>query len=159
MPEFADDFPRAQADEREMYLDWLRFLRGAILRKVEGLTEEQARWTPDGALLPLLGLVNHLTNVEQRWIEGRMRGVELARDEAEFFPGPEITLDDAIERYRARTTATDSFVRSTSLESPCPAWEEGTNLRWVLVHLINETARHAGHADATRELVDGTTGE
>ena len=49
-------------------------------------------------------------------------------------------------------------MRSLPLEQPCNR-QEGTDLRWVLLHLINETARHAGHADATRELLDGARGE
>ena len=65
----ADDeleFPRGTADERELFLRWLRFLRGAVIREVDGLSEEQARWTPPGALISLLGIINHLTRVEWR---------------------------------------------------------------------------------------------
>jgi hypothetical protein len=125
---------------------------------MDGLSEEQARWRPDGALIPLLGIVNHLTNVEWRWIDGSMLGEETSRSEAEFTPGPELTVPAAVAAYRDRASATDSAVRAMALDRPCLA-EEGADLRWVLLHLINETARHAGHADATRELLDGTTGE
>jgi hypothetical protein len=115
-------FPTAHADERDLYIDWLDFLRGAVLRRLDGLTDEQARWRPDGKLISLLGIANHLTHVEWRWIEGGMRGADVSRD------------------------------------APC-RMGDNVDFRWVLVHLINETARHAGHADATRELLDGTTGE
>ena len=65
----------------------------------------------------------------------------------------------AVGAYRARAAATDAYVRSvSSLAEPCTR-RAGTDLRWVLLHLINETARHAGHADSTRELLDGVTGE
>lgn len=141
-----------------MYLDWLRYLRGAVLRKVDGLTDEQARWRPDGALISLLGIVNHLTHVEWRWIDGEVRGEETSRSEAEFWPGPELRLTDAVDAYRARAVATGQAVRSMPLDTPCRAGQD-TDLRWVLVHLINETARHAGHADSTRELLDGAKGE
>jgi uncharacterized damage-inducible protein DinB len=152
-------FPVGDADERELFLRWLRYLRGAVIRKIEGLSEEDARWTPDGALISLLGIVNHLTHVEWRWIEGGMRGREVGRSEEEFRPGPDLTVADALAAYRARADATDAAVRAMpTLTEPC-RWGEGTDLRWVLLHLINETARHAGHADATRELLDGTTGE
>jgi uncharacterized damage-inducible protein DinB len=154
----ADDFPTGHADERELFLDWLRYLRGAVLRNVEGLSDDDARWRPDRKLISLLGIVNHLTHVEWRWIEGGMRGAEVERSEEEFNPGPELTLTAAIAAYRDRANLTDAAIRSTSLDAPC-AWGENTNLRWVLIHLINETARHAGHADATREMLDGTTGE
>jgi hypothetical protein len=70
-----------------------------------------------------------------------------------------LTVEDAVAAYRQRAGATDAVVRaSPSLAVPCQR-EEGADLRWVLLHLINETARHAGHADAVRELLDGVTGE
>jgi uncharacterized damage-inducible protein DinB len=153
------ELPSGTADERELFLRWLGFLRAAVLRDVEGLTDEQARWTPDGGLISVLGIVNHLTHVEWRWIEGGMRGHDVSRSEEEFAPGPELTLSAAVALYRDRAAATDAAVRSMSaLSEPC-GWGEGVDLRWVLLHLVNETARHAGHADATRELLDGTTGE
>lgn len=68
------EFPEATADERELLLRWLAYLRGSVLRNIEGLSDDQARWTPAGTLIPLIGVVNHLTQVEWRWIDGRMRG-------------------------------------------------------------------------------------
>ena len=163
MPSTADtDFPRGHADEREQLLIWLDYLRSAVIRKVEGLSEAGARWTPaDGALIPLLGIVNHLTHVEWRWIDGGIGGAPVTRSESEFRPGPELTVPDALAAYRRRAQATDNAVRAApSLAQPCLRGEDaGRDLRWVLLHLINETARHAGHADAVRELLDGTTGE
>ncbi len=151
-------FPTGSADERELLLRWLGFLRGAVLRKIDGLSDDDARWTPDGKLIPVLGIVNHLTHVEWRWIDGWMLGQEVSKDESEYRPGPECTVEQAVDAYRTRAAATDAAVRSMSLTTPC-RWGHDTDLRWVLLHLINETARHAGHADATRELLDGTTGE
>jgi uncharacterized damage-inducible protein DinB len=151
-------FPGGAGDERELLLSWLTYLRGAVIRNLEGLTDIQARWTPDGRLISVLGVVNHLTHVEWRWIDGGMLGQEVSRSEEEFSPGPELGVEDALAAYRERATATDAVVRTLSLDEPC-LHADGTNLRWVLLHLINETARHAGHADATRELLDGTTGE
>ena len=82
-------FPRGTSDERELFLRWLRFLRGAVIRKVEGLSDEKARWTPDGALISLLGVINHLTRVEWRWIDGGMLGQETSRSNARNSrPGP-----------------------------------------------------------------------
>ena len=152
--------PTGSQDEKELLLQWLGYLRGAVLRKVQGLDDAGARWTPEGKLIPLLGIVHHLTRVEWRWIDGGFGGAEVSRAEEEFRPGPDLTLDAAVEAYRQRAIATDATVRSLPLaESSDPAsWAEGKDLRWVLFHLINETARHAGHADATRELLDGNTG-
>jgi uncharacterized damage-inducible protein DinB len=151
-------FPTGTPDERELFLRWLGFLRGSVLRKVEGITDADARWTPDGRLIPLLGVVNHLTHVEWRWIDGGMLGQETSRSEAEFRPGPELTLEAAVAAYRARAIVTDEVVRTLPLDAPCGKGHDA-DLRWVLLHLVNETARHAGHADAVRELLDGTTGE
>jgi uncharacterized damage-inducible protein DinB len=152
-------FPAGSSDEREVLLNWLGYLRGAVLRKLVGISDEQARWRPDGALISLLGIVNHLTHVEWRWIDGGIRGQSTQRSEAEFAPGPELTIADATIAYQRRGAATDATIRSApSLAVPC-SMQPGTDLRWVVLHLINETARHAGHADAVRELLDGTTGE
>ena len=139
-------------------MSWLVYLRGAVVRNLDGLSDEEARWTPDGALISVLGVVNHLTNVEWRWIDGGMLGHEVSRSELEFTPGPELGVEAALSAYRARAIATDTAVRAMTLDTPC-GHAENTDLRWVLLHLINETARHAGHADATRELLDGRTGE
>jgi len=153
------DFPGGNPDERELLLRWLGYLRSAVLRKVEGLSEADARWRPDDKLISLLGIINHLTHVEWRWIDGGMRGEVVSRSEGEFRPGAELTVDAAVAAYRERAAATDATARSMpSLADPC-GFGDGLDLRWVLVHLINETARHAGHADAVRELLDGTTGE
>jgi uncharacterized damage-inducible protein DinB len=152
-------FPRGTSDERELLLRWLGYLRGAVLRKVEDLPDGPARWTPDGALISLLGIVNHLSHVEWRWIDGGLLGHETSRSDQEFSPPPGLTVGAAVEAYRWRAAATDHTVRAlSSLDQPC-RMEEGTDARWVLLHLINETARHAGHADATRELLDGVAGE
>ncbi len=152
------DVPAGTTDERELLLAWLAFLRRAVLAKCQDLTDEQARWRPDDALVPLLGLVNHLAHVEWRWIDGGFGGQAVSRDEAEFAPGPELSLVAAVQAYRERAERTDATVRTLPLDAPC-ALQPGTDLRWVLLHLLNETARHAGHADAVRELLDGTTGE
>jgi len=156
------ELPAGRTDDKELLLEWLGYLRAAVLRNVDGIDDDQARWTPDGRLISLLGIVNHLTNVEWRWIEGGFHGVTaIERKSEEFRPGAELTLATAIAAYGERGERTDDAVRALALDtvSPNDTWAGGHDLRWVLLHLINETARHAGHADATRELLDGTTGE
>jgi hypothetical protein len=144
-----------------MLLQWVDYLRGAVLRNTEGLDDRQAHWTPDGKLIPLVGIVRHLTNVEWRWIDGGFGGAEVSRSEREFHPGDEVTLAEVVTAYRQRATITDATIGSLTLTqtSARNSWAKGKDLRWVVLHLINETARHAGHADAVRELLDGTTGE
>jgi len=153
---FPSDHP---GEEQELLLDWLAYLRGAVARKAS-VEEPQAHWRPNGQLLSLVGIVNHLTQVEWRWIDGGFLGVPVDRSEAEFHPGEELRIGAALDAYQQRAGKTDTLVRSTALDAPCRLeGEEHVSLRWVLVHLLNETARHAGHADAVRELLDGTTGE
>jgi uncharacterized damage-inducible protein DinB len=151
-------FPSASPDEIEMLLRWLAFLRGAVLRKASGIDDEQARWQPDGKLIPLIGIVNHLTGVEARWIDGEMRGEQVGKPADEYAPPPTLTIDKAIQMYERRAAATDSFVRELG-DVTARSRGGDSDLRFILLHLINETARHAGHADAVRELLDGTVGE
>ena len=92
-------FPAGNTDERELLLSWLAWLRGAVLRKIDGLNEVDARWTPEGALISQLGIVNHLTHVEWRWIDGAMRGAETTRLDAEFRPEPVLTVASAVDAY------------------------------------------------------------
>jgi uncharacterized damage-inducible protein DinB len=152
-------FPSGTPDEVDLYLRWLAFLRGAVLRKASGITEEQSRWQPDGKLIPLIGIVNHLTGVESRWIDREMLGRDVGKPDDEYSPGASLTIKDAISAYEARAAATDATIREISDLNTPSRYGHGTDLRFVLVHLINETARHAGHADAVRELLDGTVGE
>ena len=86
-------FPVGNPDERELLLSWLGFLRGAVLRKINALNDDDSRWTPNGRLISLLGIVNHLTKLEWRWIDGSMRGEDTKREPSEFYPGPELTVD------------------------------------------------------------------
>ncbi len=151
-------FPRDHRDERELLIEWLDFLRGAVLRNISGVSEEDAHGRPDGKLLPLVGIVNHLVGVERRWIDGGMLGGPIVRTEEEFFPGPELSVAEVTRAYQHRAEETNRVVRELPLDTP-NSRREGTTLRWTLLHLINETARHAGHADAVRELIDGSTGE
>src|SRR5579863_4053264 len=111
-PKKDPDFPQPTEDERELLLRWLGYLRGSVLRKIRGLSDDQARWTPPGTLIPLIGIVSHLTRVEWRWIDGAMRGEPVSRDEAEFRPGEELTVSMAVAAYEERGLATDEAVRA-----------------------------------------------
>ena len=89
-------FPDGTPDELELYLRWLAFLRGAVLRKASGVDDDGARWRPDGRLLPLIGIVNHLTGVERRWVDGWMLGGPVDEPADEYTPGPELTVGAAL---------------------------------------------------------------
>jgi hypothetical protein len=161
-------------DEKELFLWFLQGERDKVLRSVAGLNEDDARWTPEGRLLPILGIIRHLTEVEWRWTNGRYlqepvdpsggRVGQVPPGDAEFDVARDRTVDEVVAAYRARAARTAEIVRSApDLDAPCPGSPNqpprpGLYLRWVLLHLIEETAHHAGHADATREMLDGTRG-
>ncbi len=143
------------SDERELLLRFLQLQRDMVVSSTIGLTDEQSRWTPDGRLIALAGIVNHLTHVEWRWINGSLLDEPVSRDEAEFDVGPDRTLAELIRTYDERARLTDQVIRAADgLEEPCGGG--AFDLRYVVIHLIEETAHHAGHADATRELLDDT---
>ena len=152
-------FPAGSPDDAELLVQFLGYVRSAVLRNVAGISDEQSRWTPDGKLMSLLGILNHLTNMEWRWMDGGFEGIEAFQDEDEFHPGPELTLAEAIENYEARAAKTDAMIRTIPLTQVGTGWGKGHDLRFIALHILDETARHAGHADATREMLDGTKGE
>ena len=99
-------FPPPQAvaanpDERELLLGFLRLQRELIVATTEGLSEAQARWRPDGRLIAVAGIVNHLTHVEWRWIDGSYGRNVVSRSEEEFVVGPERTLAELVAAYAA----------------------------------------------------------
>ena len=163
--------PRPAASEAQQLLEYLRWKREQVVATSEGLTEEQVRWTPDDRLLPILGIIHHLALMEWRWVEGRYLATPFPEREAgsEFQVGPELTLDDAVEAYARQAARTEEIVRAApSLDAPCLGVEdergaaheifgfaEPLSLRWVLLHVLDDTSHHAGHADATREMLDG----
>jgi hypothetical protein len=140
--------------------------RDVMLWKLEGLDDEQLRrpMTPSGT--NLLGLVKHLGAVEYGWFcETFGRPVEpLPFDEnepdADLRVRPDETTEDVLAFYgRARTVA-DQAIAETDLDATGTAWfGDAVSMRWVLIHMLEETARHAGHADIARELIDGATGD
>jgi len=156
-------------DERELLLRFLHRQREEVVAVAEGLSDEQARWRPDGALLSIVGVINHLTHVEWRWVEGRYLGRPFPERTNEF-NAEGISVREVCAAYWSQAQRTDDLVRAApSLGVACLGQEgdwppahtllglnEPLDLRWVVLHLIEETAHHAGHADATRELLDGT---
>lgn len=161
--------PEPTRDERELLLRFLRRQRAEVIATANGLTDEQARWQPGGVLLPIAGIVNHLTHVEWRWIDGRYLGRPFPSRREEFQVDREQSLTRVLDAYRIRGDETDRIVSDApSLEIACLGREgddppahvllgltEPLDLRWAVLHLIEETAHHAGHADSTRELIDG----
>jgi hypothetical protein len=168
---FADPkVPGPASSEAEVVLGFLAWKRAQVVATAAGLSEEQLRWTPDGRLLPILGILNHLALMEWRWIEGRYLASPFPPRQTNEFDVPlSRPSAEVIEAYWVQSQRTESIVRAApSLDAPCvgdeggrgPAhalfgFDEPFSLRWVLAHVLDDTSHHAGHADSTREMLDG----
>ena len=150
--------PRMSADERSTLVALLQFQRQSLVRKVTGLDGDDARRELVGSATTLLWLVRHMAGAELRWVVHRFAGQEVEIiDEV----APDDTIDQAVADYRSAWARVDAIVAATpslDTESDIHIGPAPVNLRWVLMHLLEETARHAGHADILRELIDGSTG-
>lgn len=148
------------ADERSTLVGFLDYLRESIVLKAEGISREEAAhpMVPSGT--SLLGLVKHLTMVEVAWFQWAFEGRDVD------IPSTEVTDDDAVESavaaYRDAVRVSNEIVADCS-DLDSRAARAGTapermTMRWLLVHMVEETGRHAGHADILREEIDGTVG-
>ena len=150
--------PRLMTDERETLHALLQYQRDSLVRKATGVDEQAARRVLVGSGTTLLWLMKHMARAESLWVAQRFAGQKVDP------PDDGVRDDDrlviAVEVYRDIWTRTDSLVAASSLDELCRNVGDETpvNLRWVLLHLLEETARHAGHADILREMIDGHTG-
>lgn len=159
--------PFSTATERDALCGFLDVQRDALVRKVRGVGDVDARRAPTASALSLLGILRHSTLWEQRWFQGVVAGRPLADGWPErrepiaqdFIVGEDDTVDDWISRYEEAAEASRTVVAGMGLEDRCARSElVDKNVRWVLLHMIEETARHAGHADIIRETLDGSQG-
>lgn len=150
--------PRLVGDERQTLHALLQYQRESLVRKVAGVDDAAARRRLVDSDTTLLWLIKHAAGAEARWV------LSSFAQESDSIPDdelrPEDTLEAAIERYRATWTRVDAVVAAAGLDEQCRAvsGDDVVNLRWIVMHLLEETARHAGHADILRELIDGSTG-
>ncbi|MCC9174967.1 DinB family protein [Arthrobacter sp. zg-Y179] len=158
--------PLETAGERETLIGFLDYFRATVHLKAAGLSDA------DGAkqLLPSLttvsGLVQHLTDVERLWFQDRIdgqQGVPLrwsAEDpDGEFRVSESDSLVRLLADYEAACGQSREVLARYGLEDRCRGGDKGQSVRWVLVHMIEETSRHCGHLDILRELLDGSTGD
>jgi Protein of unknown function (DUF664) len=140
--------------------------RDAVLWKLEGLDDASLRraMTPSGT--NLLGMVKHLAAVEYSWFcQTFGRDTEpLPFDDddpdADLRVTPDETTEDVLAFYRRARAASDQVINEVDLDQTGTAWfGAAVSMRWVLIHMVEETARHAGHVDIVRELIDGMTGD
>ena len=153
--------PRTGA-EKQTLAAFLDQQRDVVVWKLDGLTDDQRREpiTPGG--LHLLGLVKHLAAAEYYWLcdlFGRPAEPASLRatDDAQLDPGD--TTESVLAYYARARAASDLAIDEVDLDATASTWLGDTvSFRWAILHLIEESARHAGHADLIREHVDGATG-
>ena len=158
------------ADEREGLMAYLEQQRHVLRVAAYGLTDEQVRATPTASSLSVGGLIKHCASVERAWMDNvleRKRAGAEDEYEAGFRLEPGETVADLLALHRHAARETDEIIAGIAdLGQPVPVPRDAPwfpqdidswSVRWVLLHLIEETARHAGHADIVREAIDGAT--
>ncbi|WP_031506217.1 DinB family protein [Streptomyces megasporus] len=167
--------PPPRADERAMLESWLEFHRSTLALKCSGLDDEQARRASvPPSPMTLLGLVRHMTEVERGWFQRVFAGLDVPWVYGEstetaggFTVSSDHGLEDALTVWRAEVARCRELIATASLDDTglLPESDAGyfggsreVSLRWILIHMIEEYARHNGHADLIRERIDGTTG-
>jgi uncharacterized damage-inducible protein DinB len=149
------------ADEVTMARGWLTHLRGSAILKLEGLRDAQLRWKPVDTANSLGEIVMHLGYAERLWLRAFFAGeaMDMSWRQHMFVVPDGWSVDDVVAFYRAETAAADTVLdHASSFDLPSASETRPSTLRWIVTHLIEEIARHVGHLDITRELLDGTTG-
>ena len=163
-----DDPPATVSDPRELLLGYLDWYRAALLRKIDGLSDEQLRAPVEALGWSPLGLVQHLAWVERRWL----RWGFAAEDVAPLRQGSEdgewqvtAPTSDVLAAYQAEVARSRELATAHGLDTPSriggrfPDGATAPTLGRILFHLLQEYARHVGQLDVARELIDGVTGE
>jgi uncharacterized damage-inducible protein DinB len=163
--------PPYVANEREMLLTWLQLQRDTLAWKCEGLDEEQLRRRASPpSTLSLLGLVRHLTEVERNWFQRRLRDADAppqyysdAQPDGDFDDLDSAPTDDVMATWRAECAAADAAIAVVAdlaaISPPRGNDPRPISLRWILMHMVEEYARHLGHADLLRQAIDGAVGD
>ncbi len=159
--------PPLAAQEREMLNSWLEFHRDTLVLKCAGLTGDQLRQRAvPPSRLSLLGLVRHMAEGERQWFAMVLGGEQIPYHyytddgpEAEFDDLDGADVAEAFETWRSECTAARERVAAApSLDVAGTQDGKEFSLRWIMIHMIEEYARHNGHADLLRERIDGTVG-
>jgi uncharacterized damage-inducible protein DinB len=165
-------------DERDALRAFLAYHQSAFVAVAYGLTDEQARATPSASQLSVGGLLKHATGVQQGWMQ-RVAAAPHAPEpdhrpaeerQAEFHDQMVMRADETLagllEKFAGQNAESLRLVETTDLDAAVPVPRDAPwfprdidawSVRWVILHLINELARHSGHADIIRESIDGAT--
>ncbi|WKX74551.1 DinB family protein [Streptomyces sp. XD-27] len=165
--------PTGEADERTMLENWLEFHRETLAAKCEGLSDEQLREaSAPPSDLTLLGLVRHMAEVERAWFRRVLSQQEIGPlyyseedPDGDLHVSGQDTAKEAFDTWRAEIAAARESAARHALDDTgvwkrrkSPGEDRVVSLRWIYVHMIEEYARHNGHADLLRERIDGATG-
>jgi uncharacterized damage-inducible protein DinB len=157
--------PPFVAGERDALNGQLDFHRATVLSKLEGLQDPELRRVMVPSGLSLMGLLKHHTEAEHLWFARIFARVDepalyaQAGDDAEFVVHPEDTIDALVADFLRVAQRSRDIVAAADLDDRAiTGWGTEIDLRGIIIHMIEETARHNGHADIIRELIDGTTG-
>ena len=159
--------PPLIADERATLIGFLEYHRQTLLVKCADLTDEQLRRraVPPSSL-SLLGLVRHLADVERGWLQRRVSEADApplywsdSNRDGDFDDVDTADVTDAFEVFARECARSREILATRTLDDTFSAHGEARTIRWLLAHLIEEYARHNGHADLLREAIDGVTGE
>ena len=166
---FKSPMPRVEAPlvatEREALAGWVDYYRAELLVKLDGLTEEQADRRVVPSLTTLHGLVRHLTKVEFVWFVRVISGLDEPapfgfpdRVDGDFLLDDGATLEEDVARYVAACERSREIFAGVGLDEVRMHHRIGDiDVRWIMIHMIEEYGQHNGHADILRELIDGTT--
>lgn len=160
----------AVADERTTLESFLDYYREAVKGKVRGVSEDDARRRLVPSATTLAGLIKHLSRVEASWFQHRLAQMDvedvplldgwLDDPERDFRVGPNETVDALIAQYDEQCALSREVATRFDLNEVVPHPALGrVSARWIYLHMIEETARHVGHADILREQLDGSTGD
>jgi uncharacterized damage-inducible protein DinB len=153
--------PRNDDSEADTALAFLAFARHCVLKKTDGLSDEQLRRVMVDSGTSLLGLVQHLTDAERYWIGYHVAGRGIDDYDFSMTVPAARSAAEVIQAYREAIADSDEILAAVSgfdQLMEIPTEEKRHTVRWVIAHMTGETTRHAGHADILRELIDGTTG-
>jgi Protein of unknown function (DUF664) len=167
MSDFERMDPPKIASEKEMVLAFLQAQRDIILWKLEGVSDaDLRRQAVPPSTMSLLGIVKHLAYVERWWFQAHIAGLEVSfpwtksDPDADWRIEPDETTEDIINLYKAESLKAQEIAANADLQTLSKGKSrDQSNLLWVILHMIEETARHAGHADLLREAIDSVTGE
>lgn len=149
--------PKHQLGERELLLAYLERQRELVQWKCQGLSDEAARKVATPSGLTVHQIVRHLAGVERGWISEHFADQPRERKRDSEFHDDGTSLADLLAGFRAETSQSDEIIAAHSLDDV--SQNRDHSLRWILLHLIEETSRHLGQLDLLTELADGRTGE